>query len=99
MKNLVKKSRAIISARRNFKKETTEEQKHRLEICSNCEYNSNNKKKLSFRDKVMLFLNHFLNVIFGVYIDLEAICTLCGCEIVHKTTQTDEELKCPLKKW
>ena len=47
----------------------------------------------------MIFLNNFLNYIYGVETDEDAICIHCGCQQIHKSTQTEEELKCPLKKW
>jgi protein-arginine kinase activator protein McsA len=91
--------KVAIEARKNYKKEVTEEQKIRLEICRTCPLNSNNVEQNKFKDKVMLFLNNFLNFIYGVEVDEDAICTECGCQLIHKSTQTEVELKCPLEKW
>ena len=95
----LRKLKAAIQSRREYKKERTEEQKRRLEICKKCPFNSNNVKQLKNKDKVAIQFNKFLNFIFGVEVDDEAICTKCGCNLIHKSTQTEEELKCPEKKW
>ena len=98
IKNL-KILRVAIQSRKNYKKEVTEEQKEILKICKTCPFNSNNVNQKRFKDKVMIFLNNFLNYIYGVETDEDAICIKCGCQLLHKSTQTEEELKCPLKKW
>jgi len=94
-KNIV----VAVKSRREYKKERTEEQKRRLKICETCPLNSNNKEQLRTKDKVMMFLNKLLNWFMGVEVDDEAICTDCGCNLIHKSTQEDVELKCPQKKW
>lgn len=94
-KNIV----VAVKSRCDYKKERTEEQKRRLKICEACPLNSNNKEQLKIKDKVMMFLNKALNWIMGVEVDDEAICTDCGCNLIHKSTQEDVELKCPQKKW
>jgi hypothetical protein len=91
--------KAALESRKNYKKEVTQEQKKRLDICKICPLNSNNVEQKRFKDKVMMLLNNFLNFIYGVEVDDEAICTKCSCQLIHKSTQTEEELKCPLKKW
>ena len=98
IKNL-KILRVAIQSRKNYQKEVTEEQRERLKICKTCPFSSNNVKQKRFKDKVMIFLNNFLNFIYRVEVDDEAICIKCGCQLLHKSTQTEEELKCPLKKW
>ena len=48
--------------------------KERREICKNCEYNTRNKKELTFREKFLMFIQI-----------TKAVCSACGCSIKAKT--------------
>ena len=91
--------KASIKSRIEYKKELTETQLQRLKICSVCPYNSANKDVKTLKEVFMIYLNKIVDRILGVYGNSEDICTKCGCNLEHKSTQTEEDLKCPLKKW
>jgi hypothetical protein len=95
MKSMV----AAIKSRQNFKKEKTEEQIRRLKICASCPLNSDNKKDLTVKEKIMLIMNKLLDLLFGITVNETAICIRCVCNLYHKSTQTEEDLRCPQKKW
>lgn len=96
---LLKNIKAIINSRREYNKELTEEQKKRLKICAVCPNNSKNQVKKTLRVRFMIIINKILDLIFEVDGNEEDICTKCGCNLRHKSTQEAEELKCPDKKW
>jgi len=95
----LKSVKLAILSRIEYKKEITPLQKSRLSVCKSCPHNSDNKKNLNTEEKIMLSLNKFLNFIMRVDVTDNSMCTLCGCQLIHKSTQTDEDNKCPLKKW
>ena len=99
MSGLVNTFNTAVKSRLEYKKDLTEEQKRRLSICKVCPYNSDNKKELKFKDIVMIYLNRIINFILRVHVTEEAICTLCGCQLIHKSSQEDNEHKCELGKW
>ena len=98
-KEVMKKLKNIILSRQNYRKENiiTPHQQKRLNICKSCPLNSDNKKVKSFRDKILIKTNKFLDFLFGIKVTEEAICTGCGCNLIHKTSQTEEN--CPKEKW
>ena len=98
-KEVMKKLKNIILSRQNYRKDNilTLEQQQRLKICKSCPLNSDNKKVKSFRDKIFIKLNKFFDFLFDIKVTEEAICTECGCNLIHKTSQTEEN--CPKKKW
>lgn len=69
----------------------------RLEICKTCPFNTDNIAKKSFSDQVKIKANKFLNLILGKKVTEEATCSLCGCMLIFKAAEEDEE--CPIKKW
>lgn len=91
--------KAIHSSRLEYSNELTEEQKRRLEICSKCEFNSDNSYNMTIRDKVFLSLNKILNRFYGIRVMLSAMCTICGCQLMFLSTQEAPENKCRKKKW
>lgn len=95
----LKNIEAIINSRREYNKELTDEQKRRLKICATCPSNSKNQVKKTLRVRFMIIINKILDLIFEVDGNEEDICTKCGCNLRHKSTQEAEELKCPDKKW
>lgn len=98
-KKVMKKLLNAIQSRQNYRKENklTLEQQKRLTICKNCPLNSDNKKVKSFKDKLFININKFLDFICDIKVTEEAICTDCGCNLIHKTSQTEEN--CPKEKW
>lgn len=91
--------KAIHNSRKEYSGELTLEQKRRLEICSKCEFNSDNTKELTFFNKVFLKLNKVLNRFYGLRVLVTAMCTICGCQLVFLSTQVEIENKCKKKKW
>lgn len=94
MRNIIKN---IVKSRLEYNKTLTVEQKERLKICSNCPLNSANQKNKTFKTKVMIIINKILDKLFGVEDNEENICTKCGCNLKHKTSQAEE--KCPKELW
>lgn len=99
IKNLWTKIKAIHTSRVEFREELTDRQIERLKICSMCKYNSDNSEKHSITTKIFIFLNRLLNEVYGLRVLIDAVCTVCGCQIVHLTTQEEVENKCKKKKW
>jgi len=99
MNGTIKSLKAAIKSRRNFKTDITAEQMQRLKICAQCPFNSNNKEQKSIKDRFYILFNNILNLFWGIVVDDDSTCVKCGCQLIHKTTQEDEDLKCPLKKW
>lgn len=95
---IINKLRVIHITRKEYKEELTERQEHRLEICRKCPYNSTNYNKLSWK-YLYVVLNRVLDRFYGLRVAYNAVCMVCGCGIVHMTTQEEEENKCKLKKW
>lgn len=95
-----KQIKASIKSRLEFKKELTNLQKKRLRACRPCKYNSDNIAKKTFKQKVMMLANKVLNSICGVETTEDAVCFECeGCQLIHKSTQTDKDLICRIGKW
>lgn len=71
----------------------------RRHICKSCPYNSNNNKgKISFKVRVIIFFSNLYNDLIGNK-EQEDLgnCTKCGCDIFCKTQEEDE--KCPKNLW
>ena len=98
-KEVMKKLKNIILSRQNYRKDNiiTPKQQQLLNICKSCPLNSDNKKVKSFRDKTLIKINKTFDLLFGIKVTEEAICTECGCNLIHKTSQTEEN--CPKEKW
>ena len=96
---MVSKIKAIHNSRVEYKDELTETQEDRLDICKKCPHNSENQSDLSFTVKFYIFLNQLLNRCYGLKVLVNSVCVLCGCSLVHMSSQEDEENKCKLKKW
>lgn len=88
---------SIIKSRINYNKNLSEQQKERLLTCSPCQYNSDNQKEKTLKVKIMIIINKILDKIFGVEDNDESICTECGCNLKHKSSQPEQN--CPKKKW
>lgn len=86
-------------SRMMFKEEVTETQKKRLEICKTCVFNSDNKDKLGIKDKFYKVINKAFNRFYGLKVTLESICTLCGCDIVMKSSVFSDKNECQAGKW
>lgn len=95
----IKKIKTAFKSRLEYKKDLTELQIKRLNICKGCPFNSDNKKEKTTKEKIYMILNKFLNFICRVSVTEDSVCNKCGCQIVFKSTQTDEDLLCPLGKW
>lgn len=94
MRNIIKN---IVKSRLEYNKGITKEQRERLKICSSCPINSANQKNKTFKTKIMIIINKILDKLFGVEDNEENICTKCGCNLKHKTSQVEE--KCPKELW
>ena len=99
MPNIFKKARLAITSRYNYNKDLTDLQKIRLEVCRTCPHNSDNVKHVYFIHKVYLRLNKLLNNIFGLSATENSICTLCGCNLIFKSSQEDKSDWCEVGKW
>lgn len=99
MSTIFKKASLAIKSRKEYKKTLTDKQKSRLAICKDCPFNSDNKEQLNLIDTFKLRLNKMLNFIMRVSVDDDSICTICGCNLIFKSSQEDPENMCPLKKW
>lgn len=99
MKSIFKKLSLAIKSRVEIKNNLVEAQKDRLKICENCPFNSDNVKQLTLIDTFKIRLNKVLNFIVGVYVDNDSICTICGCNLIFKSTQKDPENMCPKGFW
>lgn len=87
------------SSRMMIKKELTEIQQDRLNICKGCEFNSDNVKKLTFKNKIFKLLNKIFNKFYRLKITVNAICTLCGCDLSVMSSVYEEKTECKLGKW
>lgn len=99
MSSLIKSIEAAIKSRREYNQYLTDEQIRRLKICATCPHNSKNQVKKTLKVRFMIIINKLLDLIFEVDGNEEDVCTKCGCNLRHKSTQEAEELKCPEKKW
>lgn len=99
MKNIFKKLNLAIKSRLELKAGLVEGQKDRLKICENCPFNSDNLSQLTLLDTFKIRLNKILNFILNVPVDNDAICTICGCNLIFKSTQNDPENMCPKGFW
>lgn len=70
----------IINAKTSDKSELGEWYKDRLKICVACEFNSENKEYLNFKDKAIVLAN------IG-----KPSCLACGCEIAAKASVETED--------
>ena len=98
-KKVINTLKNAIQSRQNYRKDNqiTEKQQKRLNICKGCPKNSDNKKVKGIKDKIFIKLNKTIDLLFNIKVTEEAICTKCGCNLIHKTSQTEEN--CPEKKW
>lgn len=99
MLSILKKVKLAIKSRREYNEILTETQKNRLSICKPCPYNSDNKLDLSLVETFMFRANKILNFIMGVKVTEDAICTVCTCNLIFKSSQEDPENMCPKGKW
>lgn len=97
MKNLLSGIEAAIKSRKGYNKTLTDQQKKRLVVCSGCTWNSKNQQKRTLRTIMLIIINKLLDKCFGIEDNEESICTKCGCNLKHKTSQ--EGQSCPEKKW
>lgn len=98
LKNTMSWLKSVFLARKLYKQNVkTELQKKRLNICKTCPYNSDNRRYKSLKMRVGIKLNKLLDWIMGIKVTEDAICVLCTCNLIHKTSQ--EQLKCDIKKW
>lgn len=87
------------SSRMMLKNELTDIQENRLNICRTCEYNSDNKENLSLKNKIFKKLNLIVNKIYGLKITINAICTVCHCDLSVMSSVDNDEHECKLGKW
>lgn len=99
IKNIFKIPYLAIKSRLEYKEDLTEIQKKRLSICKSCPLNSDNKLDLSIIETMMFRANKILNFIMGVKVTEDAICTVCTCNLIFKSSQEDQENMCPEGKW
>lgn len=95
----MKKIKTIVLSR--FKKEKNQEDwvEVRRSFCKPCIHNSNNKSKISFKKRVLIWLSDFYSFITNTKdVDNLGNCTACdSCSIYFKTQEEYE--KCPIDKW
>jgi hypothetical protein len=99
MKNIFKIPYLAIKSRMEHSGELTKQQKNRLSICKDCPLNSYNKEQLTLLDTFKIRINKILNFLMSVSVNDNSVCTLCGCNLVFKSSQQDPENMCPLGKW
>ena len=99
MPNILRKARLAITSRWNHKKELSQIQVKRLNVCNNCPFNSDNKQQKTIKDKTFISLNKFLDMLFGIKATEDAVCLECGCNLIHKSSQEDKNDWCGLGKW
>lgn len=99
IKNIFKIAYLAIKSRREHTSELTELQKKRLRVCKGCKFNSDNNNQHSIRVFLMYRVNKILNFIMGVKVTEDAICTVCTCNLIFKSSQEDPENMCPKDKW
>jgi protein-arginine kinase activator protein McsA len=99
MLSILKKAKLAIKSRIEYNEELTDLQKKRLSVCKPCPYNSDNKLELSMIETMMFRMNKILNFIMGVKVTEDAICTVCTCNLIFKSSQEDPENMCPKGKW
>lgn len=99
IKNIYKIAKLAIKSRKEYNSELTELQKKRLKVCETCEFNSDNDNNHSTRTFLMYRVNKILNFIMGVEVTEDAICTVCTCNLIFKSSQEDPENMCPKDKW
>ena len=91
MSSIFKKLQLAIKSRKEYQKTLSPLQKKRLEICKECPLNSDNKEQLSLLDTLKMRLNKILNFLMSVSVDDNSICTSCGCNLIFKSSQEDQE--------
>jgi chloramphenicol 3-O-phosphotransferase len=99
MKNILKTIRLSVYSRLNYNKNLTSLQRKRLKVCKKCPFNSDNASRQTIKSRFMIFLNKALDYILGVRNRSNAICTDCGCNLIHKSAQKNKEDMCGLGKW
>ena len=94
---MIKKLITIIKSR-FIKPKESEEVKRRREICSGCEYNSNNLRKLSTYKSFLTSLSNFYSYITGNKDDdVLGVCSACLCSIYFKSQFMEED--CVKGRW
>jgi hypothetical protein len=99
IKNIFKIPYLAIKSRREYNEVLTDTQKKRLDVCKSCPFNSDNKLDLSMTETMMFRINKILNFIMRVKVSNDAICTICTCNLIFKSSQEDPENMCPKNKW
>lgn len=99
MLNILNKARLAIKSRLEYKKELSEIQLKRLNVCNGCPFNSDNKEEKTVKDKSFINLNKLLDFLFNIKTTEDAICLQCGCNLVHKSSQEQKSDWCNLGKW
>ncbi len=99
IKNIFKIPYLAIKSRIEYNEVLTDTQKKRLSVCKSCPFNSDNKLDLSLIETMMFRINKILNFIMGVKVTEDAICTICTCNLIFKSSQEDPENMCPKNKW
>jgi hypothetical protein len=99
IKNIFKIPYLAIKSRREYNEVLTDTQKKRLDVCKSCPFNSDNKLDLSMAETMMFRINKILNFIMRVKVSNDAICTICTCNLIFKSSQEDPENMCPKNKW
>jgi len=99
IKNIFKIPYLAIKSRLEYSSELTDLQKKRLSICKRCEFNSDNDINHSVITSIMYIANKILNAIMFVKVTEDAICTVCTCNLIFKSSQEEPENMCPKGKW
>lgn len=98
VKNIMNSLGNIFKSRRYYKEEVrTDLQIKRLSKCKPCVYNSDNRRYKSFKVRTTIKLNKILDWIMGIKVTEDAVCTLCSCNLIHKTSIENET--CKVDKW
>lgn len=96
LKNITNTLKSISISRKEYGN-LKDYQLERLKICKKCPHNSDNKNRLTIKEKLLKQLNKLLDFLYGIKVTEDAICTLCGCNLIHKTSQKSEN--CDINKW
>jgi hypothetical protein len=99
MRSIFKIPYLAIKSRLEYSSELTDLQIKRLEFCRKCPFNSDNDKNHSIKTLLMYRVNKILNFIMRVKVTDDAICTVCTCNLIFKSSQEDPENMCPKNKW
>lgn len=97
---LKNKIRLAIKSRKEYTSgEMQEFQKYRLSVCKGCPFNSDNLEHKSPWNYIQILANDFLNLLFNIPFTNRAVCTLCSCNLYHKSSQIDPENVCQKGYW